>query len=127
MDSLKQPTLNLNPNAKKTRKQVFFEQMEQVVPWADLVSLFAPYYPEGKNGRPPFPFMTMLRDHFMQHWLTLSDPAMQEAFFDTPLLPSLRNSKSLHGCPMSPPSCGSAIAWESTSLLSKYSPLSTSS
>jgi IS5 family transposase len=27
----------------------------------------------------------MLRTHFMQQWLTLSDPAMEEAFFDTPL------------------------------------------
>lgn len=59
--------------------------MEQVVPWADLTSLIAPYYPEGKNGRPPFPLMTMLRIHFMQQWFTLSDPAMEEAFFDTPL------------------------------------------
>ena len=28
---------------------------------------------------------TMLRIHFMQQWFTLSDPAMEEAFFDTPL------------------------------------------
>jgi IS5 family transposase len=27
----------------------------------------------------------MLRIHFMQQWFTLSDPAMEEAFFDTPL------------------------------------------
>ena len=27
----------------------------------------------------------MLRVHFMQQWFTLSDPAMEEAFFDTPL------------------------------------------
>ena len=83
--SLKQVTLPLDRQLKKTRKQVFLEQMEQVVPWADLVALIAPYYPEGKSGRPPFPLMTMLRTHFMQQWFTLSDPAMAEAFFDTPL------------------------------------------
>jgi transposase, IS5 family len=44
-----------------------------------------PYYPEGKTGRPPFSLETMLRVHFMQQWFTLSDPAMEEAFFDTPL------------------------------------------
>jgi len=82
---MKQASLNLNLQLKKTRKAVFLEQMEQVVPWADLVTLIAPYYPEGKNGRPPFPLMTMLRTHFMQQWFTLSDPAMEEAFFDTPL------------------------------------------
>ena len=82
---MKQARLNLNLNAKKTRKQVFLEQMEQVVPWAALVELIAPYYPEGKTGRPPFSLQTMLRIHFMQQWFTLSDPGMEEAFFDTPL------------------------------------------
>jgi IS5 family transposase len=82
---MKQATLNLNLNLKKTRKQVFLEQMEQVVPWADLVELISPYYPEGKTGRPPFSLQTMLRTHFMQQWFTLSDPGMEEAFFDTPL------------------------------------------
>jgi IS5 family transposase len=77
--------LNLNLQLKKTRKQVFLEQMERVVPWADLVALVASYYPEGKNGRPPFPLMTMLRIHFMQQWFALSDPAMEDPFFDTPL------------------------------------------
>lgn len=82
---MKQSTLNLNLSVKKTRKQVFLEQMDQVVPWAALVELIAPYYPEGRTGRPPFSLLTMLRIHFMQQWFTLSDPGMEEAFFDTPL------------------------------------------
>ena len=82
---MKQATLDLDLRAKKTRKQVFLGQMDQVVPWAALVELIAPYYPEGKTGRPPFSLLTMLRIHFMQQWFTLSDPAMEEAFFDTPL------------------------------------------
>jgi hypothetical protein len=32
------------------RKQLFLEQMDQVVPLAELIALFAPYYPDGKNG-----------------------------------------------------------------------------
>ncbi|NDP65064.1 IS5 family transposase [Polaromonas sp.] len=82
---MKQTTLNLNLNIKKTRKREFLEQMEQVVPWAALVDLIAPYYPQGRTGRPPFSLETMLRIHFMQQWFTLSDPAMEESFFDTPL------------------------------------------
>lgn len=82
---MKQAALNLNLNLKKTRKREFLEQMEQVVPWAELVELIAPYYPEGRTGRPPFSLLTMLRIHFMQQWFTLSDPGMEEAFFDTPL------------------------------------------
>jgi IS5 family transposase len=77
--------LPLDLKLKKTRKQVFLAQMDQVVPWAELVALIAPYHPEGKNGCPPFPLMTMPRTHFMQQWFTLSDPAMEETSFDTPL------------------------------------------
>lgn len=82
---MKQTTLNLNLHTKQTRKQVFLQQMDQVVPWSALVECIAPYYPEGKTGRPPFSLQTMLRVHFLQQWFTLSDPAMEEAFFDTPL------------------------------------------
>ena len=60
--------------------------MDRVVPWAALVELVLPYAPEGKRGRPPFPVEVMLRVHFMQQWFTLSDPAMEEALHDTPLL-----------------------------------------
>ena len=85
LSPMKQASLELDLSARKTRKREFLEQMERVVPWAALVELIAPYYPEGKNGRPPFALETMLRVHFMQQWFSLSDPAMEEAFFDTPL------------------------------------------
>jgi transposase, IS5 family len=82
---MKQSSFDLNLITRRTRKQVFLQQMDTVVPWAALVELIAPYYSEGRNGRPPFPLETMLRVHFMQQWFSLSDPAMEEAFFDTPL------------------------------------------
>jgi transposase, IS5 family len=82
---MKQIALTLQLATKKTRKREFLDQMNTVVPWADLVALIAPYYPEGRNGRPPFSLETMLRTHFMQQWFSLSDPGMEEAFFDTPL------------------------------------------
>ena len=74
-----------NPSTRKTRKQVFLQQMDAVVPWAALVELIEPYYSEGRNGRPPFALESMLRVHFLQQWFNLSDPAMEEAFFDVPL------------------------------------------
>ena len=82
---MKQAALDLKLSLKKTRKREFLEQMEQVVPWSSLVERIAPHYPQGRNGRPPFSLETMLRTHFLQQWFTLSDPAMEEAFFDTPL------------------------------------------
>ena len=82
---MKQISLALNLSTRQTRKQVFLEQMEQVVPWQELVQLIAPYYPQGRNGRPPFELQTMLRLHFLQQWFKLSDLGMEEALFDTPL------------------------------------------
>lgn len=70
---------------KKTRKREFLDEMNLVVPWAELVALIEPYAPSGKTGRPPFAVPTMLRIHFMQQWFGLSDPAMEEALHDVPL------------------------------------------
>lgn len=72
---------------KRTRKREFLDEMNLVVPWAELVSLIAPHAPApgAKGGRPPFAVQTMLRIHFLQQWFNLSDPAMEEALYDTPM------------------------------------------
>ena len=72
---------------KRTRKREFLDEMNLVVPWAELVSLIAPHAPQPgtKGGRPPFAVDTMLRIHFLQQWFNLSDPAMEEALYDTPM------------------------------------------
>lgn len=72
---------------KRTRKREFLDEMNLVVPWCELVALIAPYAPSRstKGGRPPFAVATMLRIHFLQQWFNLSDPAMEEALYDTPM------------------------------------------
>ena len=82
---MKQADLGLNLATKRTRKREFLDEMNRVVPWAELVALVAPFAPEGRRGRPPFAVATMLRIHFMQQWFGLSDPAMEEALHDVPL------------------------------------------
>lgn len=77
--------LGLNLSTKKTRNRAFLEQMQQVVPLQKLGDLIAPYAPERRTGRPPFPIEMLLRIHFMQQWFNLSDPAMKEALHDMPL------------------------------------------
>ena len=71
-------------SSKRTRKRVFLDEMNLVVPWAELVALISPHAPVvgSKGGRPPFGVETLLRIHFMQQWFTLSDPAMEEALHD---------------------------------------------
>lgn len=72
---------------KRTRKRVFLDEMNLVVPWTELVGLIQPFAPAAgnKGGRPAFAVQTMLRIHFLQQWFGLSDPAMEEALHDVSL------------------------------------------
>ncbi|SDH11243.1 transposase, IS4 family /transposase, IS5 family [Pseudomonas benzenivorans] len=71
---------------KQTRKELFLIEMDRVVPWKGLVALIEPYYPKGESGRPSYPLMAMLRVHLMQNWFGYSDPAMEEALYETTIL-----------------------------------------
>ena len=72
---------------KRTRREVFLAEMDQVVPWKVLLALIEPHYPKpGRPGRQPYPLATMLRIHFLQQWYALSDPAMEEALYDTTVM-----------------------------------------
>jgi IS5 family transposase len=68
---------------KKTRRAIFLEEMEQVVPWAKLCGLIEPYYPKPGNGRRPKELEKMLRIYFLQQWFNLADPAVEEALYDS--------------------------------------------
>ena len=78
-------SLSFSLSIPKIRKAIFLEQLDRVVPWSGHIDLIALHYPAGSNGRPPFELETMLRTHFLQQWFNLSDLAMEESFFDTPL------------------------------------------
>src|SRR5271165_5598725 len=39
--------------SKQTRRALFLEEMEQVVPWGKLCALIEAHYPKAGNGRPP--------------------------------------------------------------------------
>jgi IS5 family transposase len=67
---------------KKTRREVFLEEMELVVPWKVLLKIIKPHYPTAGRGRRPYPLESMLRVHLMQNWFALSDPAMEEALYE---------------------------------------------
>ena len=67
---------------KKTRREKFLEEMDQVVPWRQLRQVIERYYPKPGNGRPPLGLEKMLRIYFLQQWFNLSDPAMEDALYD---------------------------------------------
>lgn len=70
---------------KPTRRDEFLAQMERVVPWAELCGLIEPVYPKARDGggRPPIGLERMLRIYFLQQWYDLSDPAVEEALYDS--------------------------------------------
>src|SRR5216117_2852858 len=68
---------------RKTRRAIFLEEMEQVVPCRELCALVAPHYPQPGKGRRPVGVERMLRIYFLQQWFNLSDPAVEEALYDS--------------------------------------------
>jgi len=83
---MKQQTLaGFAKYAKTTRRAQFLTDMDRVVPWRELVAVVEPHYPKGspEGGRPPVPLERMLRIYFLQLWFNLSDPAVEEALYDS--------------------------------------------
>src|SRR5690606_14277884 len=77
---------------KVTSREKFLAEMERAIPWKVFAALVEPHYPKPGNGRRPYPLEVMLRIHFMQQWFNLSDPAMEEALYDST---SIRNFAKL--------------------------------
>ena len=71
---------------RKSKREQFLDEMEQVVPWAELQALIEPRYPKGENGRPPVGLSIMLRVYFLQQWFNLSDPGAEEGLYESPAL-----------------------------------------
>ena len=83
---MKQQTLAaFEQYGKPTRRAKFLADMEQILPWAELLGVIEPFYPKicEAGGRPPIPLERMLRIYFLQLWFNLSDPAVEEALYDS--------------------------------------------
>jgi len=72
--------------SKKTRREQFLEEMDVVMPWAELLALVSPHYSKGETGRKPVGLEIMLRVYFLQQWFALSDPAVEDALYESPVL-----------------------------------------
>jgi IS5 family transposase len=67
---------------RPTKRDVFLQTMNDIVPWSELCEVIKPYYARGEGGRPPIGLERMLRMHFVQHWFNLADEACEEALLD---------------------------------------------
>ena len=86
MRQLTLASASFDKHSKQTRRAKFLAEMDQVVPWREMCAVVEPFYPRAGNGRPPIGLERMLRLHLLQHWFNLSDPAVEEALYDSPTM-----------------------------------------
>ena len=82
---------------RKTRRELFPERVDGLIPRQKLEGRIQPFYPKAGRGRHPYPLSSMLRVHCVQLFYNLSDPGMED--------PRLRRSRL---CSMSPTRCGAS-------------------
>jgi IS5 family transposase len=68
---------------RKSRRELFLDEMEKIVPWSGLESLVRPHYTKAGNGRQPVGLSIMLRTYFVQQWFNLSDPGAEELLYES--------------------------------------------
>jgi len=82
MKGLSFASLAYDNKKKRTRREKFLTEMDQVIPWTKLMEVVRKHYPKAGNGRQPMPLDRMLRIYFLQQWYGLSDPGMEDALYD---------------------------------------------
>ena len=83
---MKQHTLTgFEKYGKTTRRAQFLADMDRIIPWPEMTAAVQTVYPKisENGGRPPIPLERMLRIYFLQLWFNLSDPAVEEALYDS--------------------------------------------
>jgi IS5 family transposase len=83
-EQLSLATTGFERYSKTTRRTKFLLEMDKIVPWKRLRKIVRPFYYKGEGvGRRPIELDRMLRIYFLQHWFNLSDPAVEEALYDS--------------------------------------------
>ena len=81
-----QPTfadLEYQGKKRKTRRELFLERMDGLIPWQSLEGRIRPVYPKAGKGRHPYPLPVMLRVHCVQLFYNLSDPGMEDLLYES--------------------------------------------
>ena len=68
---------------RKSRRELFHDEMEKIVPWSAMEALVRPHYAKAGNGRQPVGLSIMLRTYFVQQWFNLSDPGVEELLYES--------------------------------------------
>ena len=71
-----QPTfadLEYESKKRETRREIFLERMDSLIPWEQLEERIRQFYPKEGRGRRPYELSAMLRIHCVQLFYNLSD------------------------------------------------------
>ena len=82
---MEQPTfadVEYESKKRRTRREVFLERMDGLIPWQRLEERIRPYYPKAGRGRQPYDLSVMLRVHCVQLFYNLSDPGMEDLLYE---------------------------------------------
>ena len=69
--------------AARTNKKEFLEKMDQIIPWAVIVSLVQPFYYKGERGNKPYSLELMLRIFILQNLYDLADMKVMNEVLDS--------------------------------------------
>ena len=80
-----QPTfadLEYERKKRKTRREIFLERMNALIPWEQMEERIRPFYPKAGRGRRPYELSAMVRIHCVQLFYNLSDPGMEDMLYE---------------------------------------------
>ena len=83
MDQTTFADLDYQNKKRKTRRELFLERMDGLIPWERLEECIRPVYPKAGKGRRPYPLPVMLRIHCVQLCYNLSDPGMEDLLYES--------------------------------------------
>jgi len=68
--------------AARTNKKEFLEKVDQIIPWAVIISLVQSFYYKGERGNKPYPLELMLRIFILQNLYDLADMKVMNALLN---------------------------------------------
>ena len=74
--------LEYDSKKRRTRREIFLEKMEGLIPWQQLEDRIEPFYAKAGRGRRPYPLGVMLRVHCVQLFYNVSDPGMEDLLYE---------------------------------------------
>ena len=75
--------LEYSNRRKMTKRDLFFNFMNDNLPWKQWIHIVQPFYYNNSTGRKPRDIEIMLRMYLIQYWFQLSDEATEEAIIDS--------------------------------------------